>query len=144
MIFNMTNHEDCIWRSAIVMKFHRVSLFTHNLAGHLKIQSFQDSLTIQKVTEIEYYVAFCTLKVKYFNTTNVNIPIQYPNAFIQFKITVLTFRKHRKQLTSQNVRLKHPAPFKMQLIVKISIQIEQFYALAYKFIIPLQCNRKGN
>jgi len=63
---------------------------------------------------------------------------------MQFKIAVLTFRKCKKQLTSQNVRLKHLAPFKMQLIVKISIQIEQFYALTYKFVIPLQCNRKGN
>ena len=59
-------------------------------------------------------------------------------------MTVLTFRKCKKQLASQNVRLEHHVPFKMQLIVKISIQIQQFYALAYKFVIPLQCNRKGN
>ena len=75
-------------------------------------------------------------KHKYFNIASKCIRMA--------KKVALTFRKYKKHLISQNVRLEHYIPFRMQLIVKNSIQIEQFYALAYKFVIPLQCNRKGN
>lgn len=128
----------------MMIKIHREFLFYSYFSWILKILSFIDTFTIQKVTKIEYYVAFCTVKAKYSNTTNTKKFDIASKCITQPQKAALTFRKCKKQLSSQNVSLELLVPFKMQLVVKINIQIEQFYALAYKFVIPLQCNRKGN
>lgn len=56
-------------------KIHRPPLLYTYLVEFLKSQTVNKFKIIQKVTEIEYYIAFCTLKVKYFYTLNTNIPI---------------------------------------------------------------------
>lgn len=56
-------------------KIHRPTLLYTYLEEFLNSQTANKFKIIQKVTEIEYYVAFCTLKIKYFYTLNTNMPI---------------------------------------------------------------------